>query len=42
VSRRLAALAVLGAEVACVTVTLIERRPRHLPGVVLGSPVLLR
>ena len=27
--------------VVCVTVTLIEGRPRHLPGVALGSPVLL-
>ena len=40
-SRQLAALAVLGAVVACVVVTLIEGRPRHLPGVALGSPVLL-
>jgi len=41
VSRQLAALAVLGAVVACVAVTLIEGGPRHLPGVALGSPVLL-
>jgi hypothetical protein len=25
--------------VACVTATLIEGRPRHLPGIALGSPV---
>jgi hypothetical protein len=42
VSRGLAALAVLGAVVACVTVPLIEGRPRHLPGVALGSRILLR
>src|SRR5215211_7803010 len=40
-NHRLLALAVLGALVACVLVTLIERRPRHLRGVALDSPVLL-
>jgi len=40
-NRRLLALAVVGALVACVTVTLIEGRPRQLPGVALNSPVLL-
>ena len=29
------------AVIACVAVTLIEGMPRHLPGVALGSPVLL-
>ena len=37
----LLALGVAGALVACVTVTLIEGRPRLLPGVALDSPVLL-
>jgi len=40
-NRRLLAVAVVGALVACVTVTLIEGRPRRLPGVALNSPVLL-
>jgi hypothetical protein len=40
-SRRVLAVAVGGALVACVAITLVEGRPRHLPGVALGSPVLL-
>ena len=40
-NRRLLAPAVIGVLVACVTVTLIEGRPRQLPGVALDSPVLL-
>ena len=40
-SRRVLAVAVVGALVACVAITLVEGRPRHLPGVALGSPVLL-
>src|SRR5215217_5566106 len=40
-SRRLLSIAVAGALVACVTVTLIEGRPRQLPGVALDSAVLL-
>jgi hypothetical protein len=39
--RRVLAIAALAAVGVCVTVTLIEGRPRHLPGVALGSPVLL-
>lgn len=39
--RRVLATAALVALAVCVTVTLIEGRPRHLPGVALGSPVLL-
>ena len=39
--RRVLAIAALAALAVCVTVTLIEGRPRHLPGVALGSPVLL-
>jgi hypothetical protein len=39
--RRVLATAALVVLAACVTVTLIEGRPRHLPGVALGSPVLL-
>jgi hypothetical protein len=38
---RVLATAALAALAVCVTVTLIEGRPRHLPGVALGSPVLL-
>jgi len=34
-------LMVLAVLVGCVAVTLIEGRPRHLPGVALGSAVLL-
>jgi hypothetical protein len=40
-SRRLLAMAVLAVLVACFALTLIEGRPRHLPGVALGSAVLL-
>jgi hypothetical protein len=40
-TRRLVALGVLAAAVACVAVTLVEGRPRSLPGVALGSAVLL-
>ena len=40
-SRRVMTVAVVGALVACVTVTVVEGHPRHLPGVALGSPVLL-
>jgi hypothetical protein len=40
-SRRVLAGAVVGALVACVAITLVEGRPRHLPGVALGSPMLL-
>jgi hypothetical protein len=40
-SRRLLIFAVLGVLVACVTVTVVEGRPRRLPGVALGSPVVL-
>lgn len=40
-SRRLLAAVVLAAIVACVVATLIEGRPRQLPGVALGSAVLL-
>lgn len=40
-SRWLSALVVLAAVVACVMVTLIEGRPRQLPGVALGSVVVL-
>ena len=40
-SRRPLAVAVFGALVACIAVTLIEGRPRQLPGVALGSAVLL-
>jgi hypothetical protein len=40
-SRRPLALAVVAALVACVVVTLIEGTPSQLPGVALGSPVLL-
>jgi hypothetical protein len=39
--RHVLAIAALAALAVCVTVTLIEGRPRHLPGVALGSPVLL-
>ena len=39
--RRVLAIAALAALAVGVTVTLIEGRPRHLPGVALGSPVLL-
>jgi hypothetical protein len=39
-SRRLIT-AVLVLVVASLTVTLIEGRPQHLPGIALGSPVLL-
>ena len=38
---RALASAVVVALAVCVTVTLSEGRPRHLPGVALGSPVLL-
>jgi len=40
-SRRLLALAVVAGLAACVVVTLIEGTPSQLPGVALGSPVLL-
>ena len=40
-SRRPLAAAVFGALLACIAVTLIEGRPRQLPGVALGSAVLL-
>jgi hypothetical protein len=40
-SGRLLALAVVTVLAACVVVTLIEGAPRELPGVGLGSPVLL-
>jgi hypothetical protein len=40
-SRRLLALAVVAGLAACVVVTLIEGTPTRLPGVALGSPVLL-
>src|SRR4051794_41818253 len=40
-SRRVLTLAVLGALVACVAIPRVEGHPRHLPGVALGSPVLL-
>jgi hypothetical protein len=40
-SRSVLAVAVVGALMTCVVITLIEGRPRHLPGVALGSPVLL-
>lgn len=40
-SRRLLALVVVAALVACLVATLVEGRPQHLPGVALGSPVLL-
>jgi hypothetical protein len=40
-NRRLLPVVVLALLVACVAVTVIEGRPRHLPGVALGSPVLL-
>jgi hypothetical protein len=40
-SRRLLAVAVACVLFACVAATLIEGRPRHLPGVALGSAVLL-
>jgi hypothetical protein len=40
-SRRVLTVAVIGTLVACVAITLIEGRPRQLPGVALGSPVLL-
>src|SRR5215210_7724203 len=39
--RRALATAALVVLAVCVTVTLIEGRPRHLPGIALGSPVLL-
>lgn len=39
--RRVLATAVLAALAVWVTVTLVEGRPRHLPGVALASPVLL-
>jgi hypothetical protein len=39
--RRLVAGTVLALLVACVVATLIEGCPRRLPGVALGSPVLL-
>jgi hypothetical protein len=41
VSRRLLALAAVVALVVCITVTLAEGQPDRLPGVALGSPVLL-
>ena len=40
-SHRVLAVLVVCVLVACVAVTLVEGRPRHLPGVTLGSPVLL-
>jgi len=40
-SRRVLTVAVVGALVACVAITGLEGHPRHLPGVALGSPVLL-
>lgn len=40
-TRRLLAMVVLAVLVACVALTLIKGRPRQLPGVALGSAVLL-
>jgi hypothetical protein len=40
-SHRVLAVVVAWVLAACVAATLIEGRPRHLPGVALGSPVLL-
>jgi hypothetical protein len=40
-TRRLLAVAATGALVACLAVSLLEGRPRHAPGVALGSAVLL-
>lgn len=40
-NRRALVAAVTLALIACLVATLVEGRPRHLPGIALGSPVLM-